>query len=56
MQSQCRGITKQMTTENYNPYTNVEPKAKCREDQSCLDCRLVRAFVAQPIKEHTCTQ
>ena len=28
-----------------------EPKAKCREDQTSLDCRLVRAFVAQPIKD-----
>ena len=35
---------------------NGEPKSKCREDQSSLDCRLVRAFVAQPIKEHTCPQ
>ena len=31
---------------------NGEPKSKCREDQSSLDCRLVRAFIAQPIR-HT---
>src|SRR4029434_5572435 len=24
---------------------------KCREDQSSPDCRLIRAFVAQPIKD-----
>ena len=58
MQSQSRDITKQTTTEiqnpttteNHNPNIDGKPKSKSREDQSSLDCRLVRAFIAQPIR------
>ena len=42
MQSQSRGSNKTKD--------NGKPKSKCRDDQSSLDCQLVRVFIAQLIR------